>query len=326
MPDTVISTTVVAATGLAATTVVVATPVAATTVVVVDSAQRLVPVAVPVDMQLTAVGVHEYFGCLGDCLPTGTESTLTYESVQRSTGRMVTISEVIASVDEELPPTTIVFERRAVGSRIVDVVESGDASFAQIDTRWSEPDNLRVHMTSSGLAWAEMSSLIDGLTAVSADQWASLAPQPLSPSCADPNKLLAPTSIPNGWKQFVLQARPAGSCGDGPLLTVSLVVPGIDIDHPGKLATIVVQPFGRASLPDAETVVWGTRSVTLARGSGSLSPIQIGLSFSESDVVVQINSTGFEEDELRQIVDLIGVIDAHAWQALLDSVAAAPPP
>ena len=48
--------------------------------------------------------------------------------------------------------------------------------------------------------------------------------------------------------------------------------------------------------------------------------------FTESDVVVQINSTGFEEDELRQIVDLIGVIDAHAWQALLDSVAAAPPP
>lgn len=106
---------------------------------------------------------------------------------------------------------------------------------------------------------------------------------------------------------------------------LSLVEPGLDQEHPGKLATIVVQPLGLAMPVGGETVVWGDRSVTLERGASSIGPQQpISATFTESGLMIRINATGVGEEQLRQIVESIAVVDPATWQAIVDSVIVAP--
>ena len=145
-------------------------------------------------------------------------------------------------------------------------------------------------------------------------QWLYPSSDSSSGPCVESGSQIAPTT-PDGWQRFVLQARPAGNCDQGPILMMSLV-------RPGKLVTITLDGAGVPTPPGDPVVINGNKGFvsvsTMADGTPTASiSIDIG--------AVPVEAHGMvDKDQLVAIIASFHTLDATEWADLVNSVVQPP--
>ena len=76
------------------------------------------------------------------------------------------------------------------------------------------------------LGWHTVAAVIAGMRRVDPSVMpVLLLPPPPVLRCVDAGTQLAPAFVPPGWKRYVLEAHPTGSCGQYPFVMLSVAAP-----------------------------------------------------------------------------------------------------
>jgi hypothetical protein len=256
-----------------------------------------------------------------DCGLTIAIATLAYDSTGATERRLriTQSSPPHAATTSDAPTPTDLLDsapERLAGDRRVRVLEG----VSDIRAAWTEPDGDAVHIESAGVSWDELAVIIGGLTPIDPAAWPTIELPPSLGPCVEPRSQIAPTT-PDGWRRFVLQARPAGNCDQGPILTMSLVLPGTPAG-PGKLVTITIAGGGDAVPLGDPVVINGTTGYislsAMADGTPSAS-----ISIDIGGVPVEAHGT-VDKDQLVAIVASIRPFDETEWADLVNSVVQPP--
>jgi hypothetical protein len=131
--------------------------------------------------------------------------------------------------------------------------------------------------------------------------------------CVDASSQIAPTT-PDGWQRFVLHARPAGNCGPGPILMMSLVLPG-------KLVTITIPGVGGEPLGDPVVINGNTGFLSVSAMADGTPTASISINV--GGVSVEAHGT-VDKDQLVAIIASLHPLDDAGWADLVNSVVQAP--
>ncbi len=297
--------------------------VAVTTTTAPDAMTKrwLFPSSDPPGMHLIGAQRQVVPDCgMTDCGLTMAIATLAYDSsgTTERRFRMTQSSPPHAATTSDAPAPPDLLDsapERSAGDRRVRVVEgAGDIRVA-----WTEPDGDIVRVDSMGISWDDLAAIIGGLQPIDPSAWPTVTPTAAG-FCVDASSQIAPTT-PDGWQRLVLQARPAGNCDEGPILTMSLVLPGTAAGT-GKLVTITIGGAGVPIPLGDPVVINGTTGYvnlsTMADGTASAS-----ISIDIGGVAVEAHGT-VDEDQLVAIVASFHPLDATEWAALVNSVVQPP--
>ena len=298
--------------------------VAVTTTTAPDAMTKrwLYPSSDPRGMHLISAQRQVIPDCgMTDCGLTMAIATLDYDS-NGTTERRFRITQsspphAATTSDAPTPPDLLdSAPERSAGDRRVRVVEdSGD-----IRAAWTEPDGDVVHVESVGIGWDDLAVIIGGLRPIDPAAWPTVTPPPPMNPCVAASSQIAPTT-PDGWQRFVLQARPAGSCDPGPILTMSLVLPGTAAG-PGKLVTLTIAGGGGAVPLGDNVVINGDNGFVSVSAMADGTP-SASISIDVGGVSVEAHGT-VDKDQLVAIIASFHRLDEAEWADLVSSVVKAP--
>lgn len=191
----------------------------------------LLPSPSPVGLRLTAAQLRDVVDappCMGSCaqsVPIIPMGWLVYQSAE-SPWISVSLTQLIVGRDSTKILRLRESKSQRIGHRDVQMSNNvSDVVGLYWAAEWRESDGSTVSLRSRSLALNEVVEFIQSLRPANAATWAVLRPAPLGAPCVGPTTQYAPSSIPDGWKQSVLQARPSGACGPRPFLMLLLARP-----------------------------------------------------------------------------------------------------
>ncbi len=133
--------------------------------------------------------------------------------------------------------------------------------------------------------------------------------------CVDVETQYAPIGVPDGWNRFVLGVQPSGTCGPGPFLFMSMVVPGTE-EAPGTLVTFTSLPSADVAPQPGEAIRVNDNAATLQRSvqadgaSAALITMRIG--------GIAITGHGHvDDDTLIELMSTIGPLSDDDWGQLV---------
>ena len=256
-----------------------------------------------------------------DCGLTMATSALAYDS-NGTTERRLEITQTSPThgltSDAPAPPDVLdTAPERPAGDRRVRVVEGA----GNIGAAWTEPDGDVVHVESLGVGWDELAVIIGGLRPIDPADWPTVTSPPRIGPCVIAGTQIAPTT-PDGWRRFVLKARSTGNCDQGPVLMMSLVLPGTAAG-PGKLVTITVDAWGSATSALGDPVVINGNKGVLSVSAMADGTPSASISIDIGGVPVEAHGM-VDKDQLVAVVASFHPLDDAEWADLVNSVVPAP--
>ena len=282
----------------------------------------LVPSTPPPLLRLVDASIAQAADCglADDCAATVATASLTYDTDDPALHRSLHIVQSRPRAETPQAQPIDNAPQRAVGTRSVHVIETGD--FGVIEAAWTEPTGDLVRIEALGIDWPDLAAIIGDLQPIDEALWPGIDTQEPIGRCVDARSQRAPTVIPPGWQSFVLQAQPSGSCGQYPFLMVSLVLPGSP-DAPGILVTITTSSVSEVTPQPGEPVVVDGQTGTIQEFTTADGQLASSINIVLDTVAVDAHGN-VDSDQLVAIVAGMQPVSDNDWAALVSSVAQPP--
>ena len=283
-----------------------------------DEVAWLAPLSTPSTLRLVEARRALTFGCgEGDCDPTVPGADLVYDTSDLAFNRSARVTQIIAEPGEvQLRATE--GEPVNVGGRAATVQGFGSAV---VTVSWTEPSGIVVTVNTVGLTSEDLDTLVGALRPLDPSRWPGAEVSGPVARCVDESSRAAPVGIPEGWKRFVLEVHPTGTCGVATYLWMSLVEPGT-ADGPGTLVNFVITPASVATPQPGQPITVNGRPATMQTTTGPDGRTQSSIDMQIGTAVV--NGHGDVSPELlTEFMSSVALVDDSVWETLLSEAEAA---